>query len=84
MTESSSKKTIQSYVYTDFGKFFVSTIFRQDSTPYASWFYETLVWELDEDNNRKEHILYQTEGLNNHYELCKQLLIKGTYDEDFK
>ena len=75
------KKVLKSYVYTDKGNFFVSTVFRQDSTPYATWFYETLVWKLNDENEREEHILYMSEGLENHYEICRQLIRTGEYNE---
>ena len=79
--ESTSKKIIQSYVYTDFGNFFVSTIYRLSSAMVVSWFYETFVWKLNNENEREPGILYEGEGLNCHYEVCKHLIKDGKCED---
>ncbi len=80
-----SKKLIQSYLFTDYGKFFVSTIHRESSAPLLGWFYETFAWELDNDNKEKDWVADNSGAtsivgaLDQHNKVCEQLLRKGEY-----
>lgn len=88
MVNNTSKKLIQSYVFTDYGKFFVSTIHRESSCPMCGWFYETFAYTLDENNKSKDWVADNSGAtsrigaLDQHNEVCEQLINKGEYKEE--
>ena len=82
-----STTLIQSYVLK---KWFVSTIHRESSVMESPppWFYETLVWEWNAETRERGELLYQaggshyeSGGLLDHFEVCKQLTETGSYRE---
>lgn len=85
-----SEKVLQSYVYSEKGKFFVSTIYRESSAmiePPVPWFYETFAWTLDEHDKKKDWIAdnsgasYIDKALDQHIEVCKQLYETGEFKD---
>jgi hypothetical protein len=85
----STKALIQSYVHYNDKVFFVSTINRESSSPYAAGtiYAETMVWEYK--NNARGEILAQSEAtedsLEGHFNMCKLLAKLGVCeysDED--
>jgi hypothetical protein len=83
-----SKKLIQSYLYTDYGNFFVSTIHRISSSPLGGWFYETFAYKLDKDNKSTDWVADNsgstsvTGALDQHGVVCEQLIKKGEFKEE--
>jgi len=83
-------KCIQSYVYTDYGNFFVSTCYRKSSAMLSPniWYFETFAWRLNEMNKRTDWVVEEgggaglIEALELHFEVCKQLLEKGEYKKE--
>ena len=84
-----SEKVIQSYLFTEFGEFFVSTCYRRSSAMLNtdSWYYETFAWRLNEANEQTDWVAdnsgasYLKKGLEQHNEVCKQLQTTGEYVE---
>jgi len=86
-----SKKFLQSYLYTEFGKFFVSTCHRKSSAdldPFG-WYYETFAWKLKDDGHRENRIIADNSGaerqggaFEQHIEVCRQLELKGEFKEE--
>jgi hypothetical protein len=83
-----SKKFLQSYLFTDkFGKFFISTCYRQSSGDPFVWFYETFAWRLDKDNHNTDWVAdnsgaISAEGaFDQHLEVVRQLERTGKYEE---
>ena len=83
----SDKKFYQSYLYSDFGNFFISTIYRQSSSIYGGMFYETFAWKLDEKGERTDFVadnsgaLSKNKALEQHMEIVRQLNETGEYKE---
>lgn len=73
MPETPDETIIQSYVLE---KWFVSTIKRDCSSPYAQGlrYYETLVWEWDAKTKERGKIVHQDEGFLAHTEICLALM----------
>ena len=65
---------------------FVSTIYRESSTMEISHHYETLVWTWNPGTRSQGgNILWQGEGLNDHWRIVRFLAIHGhvpAYDEE--
>lgn len=83
MTSRTAEKIVQSYVYADDKKFFVSTIYRQSSVAVSSppWFYEIYGWELNDKNEKGEWIIEDSannfpEAMEKHNKHCIKLLEK--------
>lgn len=81
------KKFLQSTVYTDFGNFFVSTIYRRSSAFDGGWFYETFAWKLDVEGKREKSIVADNSGgtfgrkaINQHMEVVHQLYETGKFE----
>ena len=62
-------------------KYFISTIFRRASTPQEIWYYETIVWEWDNETKERGAILdsmdsgrTETLAIINHAELYNKYL----------
>ena len=76
------KDVHKTYCYTKFGDFFISTIYRQSSCMYGSWYFETLAWELD-DKGERGKIIYQSEDccingvVDTHSQVAKLLYATG-------
>ena len=58
-----NKKLIQSYVFTEEGAYFVSTIDRESSSMMGGRYAETLVWEWDTEERERGGIVAQGEDL---------------------
>lgn len=79
------RKLLQSYIYTNYGDFFVSTIHRPAISHYDyHGFYETLAWKINKEGHREGKIVADNSGalterdaLVQHWELVKQLSEKG-------
>jgi len=54
--EELSKKFYQSYLYSQFGNFFISTACRQSSAIYGGWYYETFAWRLNDKDERTDWV----------------------------
>jgi len=85
---STSKKFLQSYLFTDdFGKFFVSTCYRQSSNDPFVWFYETFAWKLDKDNHSTDWVADNSGAgevewaFDQHIEVVRQLERTGKFEE---
>ncbi|GAG32475.1 unnamed protein product [marine sediment metagenome] len=88
--KNTSKKFLQSYLYTNYGKFFISTCYRKSSAdrdPFG-WYYETFAWKLKEDGHRENRIIADNSGspyvhvaFEQHFEVCRQLELNGEYKE---
>lgn len=73
-----SEAVIGSYVFHQAKCWNVSTIYRQCSSPYHDgMYYETIVWEYDADKRERGNMVHQSEGLDNHFAICKQLIQTG-------
>lgn len=91
LEKNTSKKFLQSYLYTNYGKFFISTCYRKSSAdrdPFG-WYYETFAWKLDKKMNRSSRIIADNSGssyvggaFDQHIEVCRQLELNGEYKED--
>jgi hypothetical protein len=76
-----SKKYIQSYLFTEKNKYFISTIYRKSSvsTIEPPWFYETFAYTLDKNNKSKDWIadnsgaMTKEGALKQHIELIEKL-----------
>lgn len=83
------EKFLQSYVYSEFGAFFVSTIYRQSSSTYGGMFYETLAWKIDPKTNIREQKIiadnsgssHQEGALHQHERVVADLLLKGEFND---
>jgi len=72
---------IQSYVRR---KYFVSTAYRKSSVstePPVPWFFETIVWEWDEETRHIGKMLYmedsgsfERKAFENHFRICEKLI----------
>jgi len=85
--EELSKKFYQSYLYSQFGNFFISTACRQSSAIYGGWYYETFAWKIDKDNKREDGIIADNSGalteegaIRQHNQVVEQLLLKGQFE----
>ena len=79
------KKFLQSYLYTDYGNFFISTAYRRASTPEPSWYYDTFAWNLN-DNNERTDCVADNSGAGNvqgalkqHFEVLEELEKTGEF-----
>lgn len=74
----------KSYVWHAEKCWFVSTIKRDyDTAIGALRGMETIVWEYDWNNSKRGVMVHQCEGLNDHQEICRQLIANGVIpDED--
>ena len=84
-----SEHVIQSYVWYEDRLFFVSTINRDSSAPYAgpSRYAETMVWECDpRTRERRQSIVWTGEGpmdtISTHVEACRALRGTGKIDDE--
>lgn len=81
---------LQSYVYTAFGDFFVSTIYRQSTALVETppWFYETLAWKLDKQRIKEKQVadnsgaMDSDEAFGRHQDVCKALYRQGYFEKD--
>lgn len=83
------KKFLQSTIYTKFGDFFVSTIYRRSSAIDGGWFYETFAWKLDKEGKREQNIIADNSGaissgnaIRQHSEVLTSLDYKGSFELD--
>ena len=84
-----SKKFLQSHVYSEHGEFFVSTCYRRSSARLNpdEWYYETFAWEWEE-NKRTDWIADNSgasskdRAYDQHIEVCKQLERTGKFTEE--
>lgn len=85
--EELSRPFLKTNVYSDFGRFFVSTIHRRSSASLRpdAWYYETFGWSLNE-KEQTDHIIadnsgatYPKKAVEQHAEVCRQLLEKGMF-----
>jgi len=82
-----SKKFLQSYLFSEYGKFFVSTCYRRSSSDPFVWFYETFAWKLDKENHRTDWIAdnsgstSQEGAYDQHIEVIRQLEKIGEFKE---
>jgi hypothetical protein len=80
------QKFIQSYVYSKFGEFFVSTCYRRSSSVYGGWYYETFAWKM-ENKKRTDFVAdnsgsrYKEGAYKQHIEVCRQLDKTGKFNE---
>jgi hypothetical protein len=81
-----SKSFMKTNLYTPFGEFFVSTIYRRSSAAANpdGWYYETFGWSLE--NGKQNHIIADNSGamfprkaIEQHGEVCHQLFEKGVF-----
>ena len=87
MKEQLSEKYLQSYCYTKFGNFMVSTIHRRSSATLAPdmWYYETLAWNLLPNGDRDKIIAdnsgahFETQARVQHSQVVEQLYEKGEF-----
>lgn len=83
------EKFLQSYLYTEYGNFFISTIHRESSAMVNNppWYYETFAWRLNEKNERTDWIADnsgahgQVGALKQHYAVIEQLTDTGKFLE---
>lgn len=83
------EKLMQTYCYTDYGAFFVSTIHRPSSASMSPsiWYYETFAWEIvDIKTNERGKIIADNSGaesiriaIEQHQEVCRELIDKGKF-----
>lgn len=81
-----ANKFLQSYLYTEFGSFFISTAYRQSSALVQDppWYYETLAW-----NEKKEMVADNSgafaaeQAYMQHIEVIKQLNATGVFQDFF-
>ena len=89
LENSTSKKFLQSYLFTNYGNFFVSTIYRRSSAMLEvdSWYYETFAWRLDKNKHRTDWVADNSGAgtvpgaFDQHFEVCRQLELNGEYKE---
>ena len=89
LEDRTSKKLIQSYLFTNYGNFFISTIYRMSSAMLEvdSWYYETFAWRLDKDKHRTDWVADNSGAgtvsgaFDQHFEVCRQLELHGEYKE---
>lgn len=89
MKEKISKQVLRTDLFTDFGNFFVSTMYRRSSSALNpdSWYYETFAWRLNEKNERTDWAADNSgaisieRALEQHFEVCKQLQNTGEFKE---
>ena len=86
--EELSKKVLQSYIYSESGNFFISTCYRRSSAMLNpdGWYYETLVWELNDKNERGKIVdensaMSLKEAIKKHYNYCENKLIPLNRDK---
>ena len=87
--ENTSKKFLQSYIYTEYGKFFVSTCYRKSSAMLdpEGWYYETFAWKLNNKNKREDWVadnsgaISPEQAIRQHVEVVNQLIEKGKFEE---
>lgn len=79
---------LKTNVYSEYGEFFVSTIYRQSSAVAAPdmWYYETFGWKTDAEGER--HIIADNSGspfvrgaIEQHMEVINQLMEKGKFEQ---
>lgn len=81
-----SQQVIRTDLFTKFGQFFVSTCYRRSSAALNpdGWYYETFGWKV-EDKKRTDWIAdnsgasFLEGGIDQHNEVCKQLLLNGEW-----
>lgn len=79
---------IISYIYRGKKKFFVSTICRKSSSSmYNCLYYETFGWSMkgvlmDKIIADNSGALTIESGLKQHQEVCRQLLLKGEFEQE--
>mgnify|MGYP001606770574 FL=1 len=80
-----SEKLMQTYLYTQRGNFFVSTIYRRSSAMLNpdGWYYETFAWKLIKNTNERGEWVADNSGaftiegaIKQHNKVCSQLIIK--------
>lgn len=87
MKEEKSKSLIYSHLTSDYGKFVVSTIYRQSSAMLSpgNWYYETFAWKAGDKWEKLEQVadnsgaLNERNALEQHNDVCKELLKSGIY-----
>lgn len=76
-----NKKLIQTYVFTDDGAFFVSTIDRESSSMMGGRYAETMVWEWDGESRDRGSIMAQGEdiegSIRRHMQIVEKLYSQG-------
>jgi len=90
LEDNTSKKFLQSYLFTNYGNFFISTIYRISSVMMdpPPWYYETFAWRLDKNKHRTDWVADNsgagtpTGAFEQHFEVCRQLELNGKYKED--
>lgn len=79
---------LKTNVYSEYGEFFVSTIYRRSSAMLAPdmWYYETFGWKTDAEGER--HIIADNSGaphvrgaIEQHMEVINQLMEKGKFEQ---
>lgn len=78
-------KVMQTFLFTAYGNFYVSTAYREDYN-----YFETFGWKLDKDNQKIAGTLMDATrgsssrkvGIEQHYEVCNSLQKDGTYSYD--
>jgi len=89
LEDNTSKKLLQSYLFTNYGNFFISTIYRISSVMIdpSPWYYETFAWRLDKNKHRTDWVADNsgagtpTGAFEQHFEVCRQLELNGKYEE---
>ena len=79
-----TEKFLQSYVYTEFGDFFVSTCFRESII--AIGYYETFAWKMENGKRVKwvadnSGALVVEKAYQQHLEVIRQLQATGKFQE---
>ena len=79
---------MQTYLYTEFGNFFVSTCYRQSSAMLNpdSWYYETFAWKLDGEKRTdwvadNSGAITSGHAIDQHMQVCYQLNLNGDYKD---
>ena len=87
MSREIPKQLMRTDLFSEHGQFFVSTCHRQSSSIYATWYYETFAWRIE--NEKRVDWVADNSGassiegaLRQHREVCKQLIINGEYSEE--
>lgn len=85
--EKLNQKFLQSTIYTKYGDFFVSTIYRRSSAINGGWYYETFAWKLDKEGKSEQKIIADNSGslssgnaIRQHTEVLTSLDYKGSYE----
>lgn len=87
MNEHTGKKFLQSYLYTKFGDFFISTAYRKSSAMLNpdGWYYETFAWKLIKKKRTdwvadNSGAISENGAIKQHIEVIYQLQETGKYN----